>query len=85
MLTPNELIFILVISIPFLLIPSAVGWYRGHPRLGRLVALNVLGLPFFGIGWILALIWAVTVPDPGTARPPAAAHQPADQGRHGQP
>lgn len=65
MLTLNELLFILVLSIPFLLIPTAVGWYRKHPRLGALAALNILGLPFFGIGWILALIWAVTVPESG--------------------
>lgn len=65
MFTPDEVLFILVLSIPFLLIPTAVGWYRGHPRLGALAALNILGLPLFGIGWILALIWAVTVPESG--------------------
>ena len=72
MLTPNELLFALVFMTPFLLIPTLVGWWRGHPRLGALFALNTLGLIFFGIGWILALIWAATVPDsPGRrqARP----------------
>ncbi|MFP4209005.1 MAG: superinfection immunity protein [Wenzhouxiangella sp.] len=52
---------------PFLLIPTVIGWRRGHPRLGALFALNTLGLAFFGIGWILALIWAITVP--GSAGP----------------
>ena len=69
MLTLNELLFILVISIPFLLIPTAIGWYRHHPRLGALAALNILGLVFFGIGWILALIWAITEPD-SSSNPP---------------
>ncbi len=63
MLTLNELIIALVVMTPFLLIPSAIGWWRGHPRLGALFALNTIGLVFFGIGWILALIWAATVPE----------------------
>lgn len=63
MLTLQELIIGLIVMTPFLLIPSAIGWWRGHPRLGALFALNVLGLVFFGIGWVLALIWAITVPD----------------------
>lgn len=66
MLTLNELLFILVMSVPFLLIPTAIGWYRKHPRLGALAALNILGLVFFGIGWILALIWAITEPEGGS-------------------
>ena len=74
MLTLNEILFILVISIPFLLIPTAIGWYRQHPRLGALAALNVLGLIFFGIGWILALIWAVTEAERDSAA--VAAEQP---------
>jgi hypothetical protein len=63
MLTPTELLIALVVMTPFLLIPSVIGWWRGHPRLGALFALNTLGLIFFGIGWILALIWAATVPE----------------------
>lgn len=68
MLTPQELLLLSIAMIPFLLIPTAIGWYRGHPRLGALAAVNILGLVFFGVGWILALIWAVTVPDPQPRR-----------------
>ncbi len=63
MLTLNELLIALAAMMPFILIPTAIGWRRGHPRLGLLFALNTLGLLFFGIGWILALIWAATVPE----------------------
>lgn len=78
MLTLNELLFILIMSIPFLMIPTAVAWYRGHPQLGRLAALNIFGLLLFGIGWILALIWAITEPDrsPATLARQAAASNP---------
>lgn len=68
MLTPNELLLGLVLMTPLLLIPTALGWWRGHPRLGSLFALNTLGLVFFGIGWVLALIWAVTVPEHAVRR-----------------
>ena len=63
MLTPNELIIALLVMTPFVLIPTAIAWWRGHPRLGALFALNTIGLVFFGIGWVLALIWAATVPE----------------------
>jgi hypothetical protein len=65
-LTLNELLIGLALMTPFLLIPTAIGWWRGHPRLGALFALNTLGLTLFGIGWILALIWAATVPERST-------------------
>lgn len=68
MLTPNELLLGLVLMTPLLLIPTALGWWRGHPRLGSLFALNTLGLVFFGIGWVLALIWAATVPEHSARR-----------------
>ena len=64
MLTPQELIIGLILMTPLLLIPTAIAWWRGHPRLGALFALNTLGLLFFGVGWVLALIWAVTEPVP---------------------
>ncbi|TVS13219.1 MAG: superinfection immunity protein [Wenzhouxiangella sp.] len=62
MLTANEIFYLVILMIPFILIPTAIGWYRQHPRLGALAALNILGLVFFGVGWVLALVWAVTEP-----------------------
>ncbi len=62
MLTADEIVYLAVLMLPFILIPTAIGWYRHHPRLGALAALNILGLVFFGVGWVLALIWAVTEP-----------------------
>lgn len=62
MLTLQELIIGLIIMLPFMLLPTFIGLWRGHPKIKALIAVNVLLLPFFGIGWVLALIWAVTVP-----------------------
>ncbi len=73
MLTLNEILIGLAFSLPFLLLPIFIGLWRGHPHKIRLALLNILGLPLFGIGWILALIWAVTVPDWGSQ--PDSGHQ----------
>ena len=62
MLTPKELIIALLVLLPFMVMPSVIAWWRGHPQLGKLMAVNLLLLPVFGIGWILALMWAVTTP-----------------------
>ncbi len=78
MLTPEELLIAGLIAMPFALIPSLIGIWRGHPKLGKLIAVNLLLLPFFGIGWILALIWAVTVPDPAPRRVGQASAQEKD-------
>lgn len=66
MLTLQELIFGLIIMLPFMLIPTFIGFWRGHPNKPALIAVNILLLPFFGIGWVLALIWAITVPGDST-------------------
>lgn len=63
MLTLEELIFGLIIMLPFILLPTFIGFWRDHPNKPGLIAVNILLLPFFGIGWVLALIWAITVPD----------------------
>ncbi len=63
MLSAQELLFWLVVMLPFILLPTFIGWWRGHPNMPGLVAVNVLLLPFFGIGWVLALVWAITVPE----------------------
>lgn len=80
MLTATEALYLVIVMTPFILIPTVIAWHRRHPRLGALAALNILGLVFFGVGWVLALIWAVTEPsritspgkrDPDLPRPDA--------------
>lgn len=62
MLTPQELIVTLLVLIPFMLVPSFIAIWRGHLQLKKVVLINLLLLPVFGIGWIIALIMAVTGP-----------------------
>lgn len=62
MLTPQELILTLLVLTPFMLIPSFIALWRGHLQRYKIIAINILLLPVFGIGWIIALIMAVTGP-----------------------
>ena len=62
MLTPQELILTLLVLTPFMLVPSLIALWRGHLQVYKVIAINILLLPVFGIGWIIALIMAVTGP-----------------------
>jgi hypothetical protein len=42
------------------LIPTGVAWWRSHHQLMAIAALNVL-LGWTVLGWIAALVWALTV------------------------
>jgi uncharacterized membrane protein YedE/YeeE len=43
-------------------LPSLLAYQRRHPRVGALVAVNLLGGLVFGIGWLLALVWCFQEP-----------------------
>ncbi len=50
----------------FYLTPSLIAWYRAHHNRAAIIALNLL-LGWTVLGWIGALIWALT-------RPPTTTH-----------
>jgi hypothetical protein len=41
------------------LIPTLVAWWRSHHQLMAILALNLL-LGWTFVGWVAALVWAVT-------------------------
>jgi ABC-type transport system involved in cytochrome c biogenesis permease component len=43
-------------------IPMYVAYYRGHPNAMAIFALNLL-LGWTFIGWVIALVWALTAVD----------------------
>jgi len=45
------------------LIPTLVAWYRAHHNRPAIILVNLL-LGWTVLGWIAALIWAVTNPPP---------------------
>lgn len=42
-------------------VPSIMAWARGHHNKGAITALNVL-LGWTVLGWVVALVWALTRP-----------------------
>ncbi len=44
-------------------LPTIVAWWRGHHNMLAIFVLNLL-LGWSGIGWIAALVWAVTASVP---------------------
>ena len=53
-------------GILFYLLPGGVAAMRSHHQFNAIFALNIL-LGWTLIGWVLALVWALTA-TPGTAR-----------------
>lgn len=57
----------MIVAIAIYLIPTIIAVNDNHPRRGVLFALNLL-LGWTLIGWLGALVWAVS--NPGTMEPP---------------
>ena len=54
----NSAVLIVLIAVAAYLLPSIIGWARGHRNERALVAFNV----FTGwtvVGWVVALVWSV--------------------------
>lgn len=43
-----------------LFLPTIIARYRKHNNLGAIFVTNLVGMFFFGIGWIIALVWSLT-------------------------
>jgi DNA-directed RNA polymerase subunit RPC12/RpoP len=54
------LILFLLIGLLFYMMPTIIAWYRKHPNLPAIGALNLL-LGWLFVGWVAALVWAFTV------------------------
>ena len=62
-LSPVHLVVLLnvigfLVVLPLLFAPTIVAFYRKHAKKWLVLALNLLA-GWTGIGWILALIWAI--------------------------
>jgi len=53
-------------------LPGQKAVERGHPEADAINVLGWVGLPFGGVPWLIALVWAYTDPK-GSQLPPAAS------------
>jgi hypothetical protein len=51
----------------FYFMPSIVAWSRRRPNRGAVFALNLF-LGWTLVGWVIALVWALTTPQPVVIR-----------------
>ncbi len=49
--------FILVFLLAVYALPSMVALFRRHPKRWPIVAVNLIGGFFGGIGWVVAMVW----------------------------
>lgn len=57
-----------LIFIPLYLIPSIIAVLKKHRHKYAIIAVNVLGGLLYGVGWLVALVWAL-IPPSQTAQP----------------
>ncbi|QNT78177.1 superinfection immunity protein [Entomobacter blattae] len=65
MITHDNILFLLILFVLFLMgciayfVPSLIAWYKKRPNLKNIFLLNLLS-GWTTLGWILALIWALS-------------------------
>lgn len=62
-LAPLEFIILLAFGLPLFLIPTIVAFIRNNHNKAAIAVINIF-LGWTGIGWIVALIMAVSDPNP---------------------
>ena len=56
---PVVFVVFVIVGIGLILIPGIIASTRNHAYKGAIWALSIIGSIFFGIGWVIALIWAL--------------------------
>lgn len=55
-------ILLIMILIPFGLLPTIIAIIRNHPYKLPIILINIFGGLIFGLGWAIALIWSFILP-----------------------
>lgn len=60
--TSLGLIFVFLL-LPLALLPTIIAVARNHPHKIPIILVNVLGGLFYGLGWVVALVWCFITPN----------------------
>jgi hypothetical protein len=66
-----QLIITLFIILPLALLPTIIALKINHPHKIAIILVNIIGGIFWGIGWLIALVWCFITPDTGKKKPDA--------------
>ena len=55
-------IIILLVLLPLFFLPTIIAVKKDHPHRIPIILVNILGGLFFGVGWLIALIWCFIEP-----------------------
>jgi hypothetical protein len=55
-------ILLIMILIPFAFLPTIIAIIRNHPYKLPIIIINIFGALIFGLGWVIALIWSLILP-----------------------
>ena len=62
-------LIIFAIGIAIFLLPTVIAIKKQHPQKVGIILVNLLGGLFFGLGWIVALVWCFIVPKASVSNP----------------
>jgi len=60
--------FMLVLILPLALLPTIIALRKNHPHKIPIILVNVIGGLFWGIGWLVALVWCFITPGEATTQ-----------------
>lgn len=55
-------IMVIFVVLPLFLLPSIIAISRNHPYKVPIVLINIIGGAVWGVGWIVAFIWSLIMP-----------------------
>ncbi len=55
-------IIVLLVLLPLFFLPIIIAVKKNHPHRIPIILVNIFGGLFFGVGWLIALVWCFIVP-----------------------
>ncbi len=66
---------IILILVPLAFLPTILAVKKNHPYKIPIILINILGGPFYGLGWLFALVWCFILPKNRAENSVSAAHE----------